>query len=278
MAPFPTLRRVAGAGSARSGQGSVQSLNPAGIAQSPSQIEGAGGRLPGGVIEWSAVGFLPCGNGLWQGHSIRYEGDSLAQAWLFTSTLAADLGYWFSGLQGIHMGGSVKGSSLALGNPSSPSAIAGSAMGWGLDLGLQWGMGPSLRLATAILDAVAMDRYHNRNTHQRYWEKRPLQWVSGLSWNTTDATTLLLDWYQGIGQENQEQLAFAFEKEAWGAVRWAAGYRYGFHNQPSTWHAGLGARMQVAPYTLQIDYAIEAGTNPGHWSSLRQNIGTRLLF
>lgn len=277
-APFPTLRRVAGAGSARSGQGSFQSLNPAGIAQSPFQIEGAGGRLPGGVTEWSAVGVLPCGNGLWQGHSIRYEGDSLAQSWLFTSTLAADLGYWFSGLQGIHMGGSLKGSSLALGSPHSPSSIAGSAMGWGLDWGLQWGMGHSFRLATALLDAIAMDRYHNRTTHKRYWEKRPLQWVSGLSWNTAYATTLLLDWHQGIGQENQEQLAFAFEKESWGAVRWAAGYRYGFHNQPSSWHAGLGAQMEVAPYTLQIDYALEAGASPGHWSALRQTIGTRLQF
>lgn len=278
LPPLPLLRGTGGAGSARHGQPGIQSLNPAGVANSNAQLEIAAASLPGGTSEAYGAFASPCGGGLWQSHSLRYEGDSLARAWLFTSSLALQLDYWFPWLSGARAGLSLKGTSLALGTSQNPDAATGNGLGWGMDLGLQWQLASGIALGTSLLDIVAMNRYTNTLTNRNYWERTPPRWILGVAWNAPYETQLLADWTTGLDNDWEPALALGLEKELGKFATWKAGYRQLQNGNSSTWHTGIGAHAKAGSYTLQLDYAYEIPSQPGSWTNSRQTIGTRLLF
>lgn len=278
LPPHPALRALGGAGSARDGTPAVQVLNPAGLVHSKLQADLAAGSLPGGASEIVASLTAPCGYGFWQGQSLRFEGDSLARSWLFASSLALDIGYWFPWLEGVRSGLSLKGSSLELGQPHSVSTVTGNALGWGMDWGIQWQVTPAISMGASWLDAFAATHYFNTLTDRDYYERTPHRWIWALAWQAPLQTLLLADWESGSGDYGHDFISLGVEKSLWHGLIWRGGYRKMNGTTQATWHTGIEAGIQTAGIGLKLIYALEAPSEPGSWTRTRQSIGTSMFF
>lgn len=278
LPPHPALRAQAGAGSATHGEAGIQALNPAGISSSPAELSLSAGKLPDGTQEIYAGLAVPASGGLTHAHAVRYEGDSLLQAWQFTSSLAMDWGYWMPWLYGVRTGLSFKGLALDLPEASSPSASEGSALGFGLDLGLQWEMPGHVACGLSWLDFAAGIYSVNSMNGRSYMERIPARWLVGLSWQAPAQTIVMADWNFGSGDYSSDFFALGLRKDLWDIATWRAGYRRETQYGEDSWHTGLGAGAEVEGYGLYIDYAIEGPGRPGTWNSTRQTISTRIRF
>lgn len=200
------------------------------------------------------------------GQGIYYVGDSekLLSEMYFISSFSYKFNDLISFLRPFSLGASLKILSKWTGDQTSPSAVTGSAFGFGLDLGLRWELTENIHYGLLFRNVPSICKWNNTATDTVYGEAVPPTLSMGGTFRANYATFLICEGRVPLNEDQPWVFAGGIEREMFGVLNLRIGIqKEADFDTPWKFTGGFGLDLNTKSIfgkSLAIDGSYEYNT------------------
>jgi hypothetical protein len=210
------------------------------------------------------------------GLGLLTSGDDALRESTALLSYATELAPYLKSLSNVSFGLTLKIRQSSFGNNADGGVnqVTGSAMGYGIDLGLRWKIHPRWTTGLLIRDAINSVTYHNETRKTSYGESVPAALIFGSAYLARSNLIFALDWDKALYQDMKDKVSTGCEWMLFQLVFVRAGWSQnvsGTANRKLNW--GLGLQYFKKDFGVRFDFAYQT-----HFLATTPRVSTSIWF
>jgi hypothetical protein len=152
--------------------------------------------------------------------------------------------------------------------------IRGSAVGYGLDIGIRWKFAPKWTFGALLRDVWNRVNYNNETRGNKYGEAVPAALIMGTAFLARPNLVFVLDWDKALYRDTQDKILAGFEWRLFKIIFLRGGWSQTLDAEPNRkFNWGLGLQYFRKSFGVRFDFAYQV-----HFLATTPRVSTSFWF